>query len=376
MSKLLKIELINFMSLPNAVLEFDERGIISPVGYNDSGKSAITRALEVLWYDAYSTVQSKFITDGTASFTIRNYFSDDVVISRTKYTNGASHWEMRKANQVIYTNKLSNGTFAAAKGVPEAIRLYLNVFEDDATGEILNIRRNTNKLLGIQTTGGENYKIFNNLCQGERLATSVALANKDVNELNRSLTAKSARLLGMKDSLNELSVFDLETEKELYKLSAELKAVSDKLNMLISIVKQFNNFADKTVMAPIPNSDSIVTKLENLNKIAETYAKTQVEIAIPIPIADLEKLTMLVQLADLSKTTNAQVIDKIPTTNLHKLSMLDELKTYLDRITSTEASIALNKSALQSKQNELRTIAVQNNWRVCSNCGNIVTQED
>lgn len=50
MSKILGLELENFMSIKEAKLVFDETNIINLKGYNDSGKSAITRALDVLMF--------------------------------------------------------------------------------------------------------------------------------------------------------------------------------------------------------------------------------------------------------------------------------------------------------------------------------------
>ena len=52
-SKIVSIKIENFMSIKNALLEFDESNIISLCGYNDSGKSAITRLLEVMFYNTY-----------------------------------------------------------------------------------------------------------------------------------------------------------------------------------------------------------------------------------------------------------------------------------------------------------------------------------
>ncbi|RKW48284.1 MAG: hypothetical protein D8B41_00145, partial [Porphyromonas sp.] len=56
-SKIVSIELENFMAIKNAILTFDESNIINLKGYNDSGKSAITRALDVLFFNSYKNAQ-------------------------------------------------------------------------------------------------------------------------------------------------------------------------------------------------------------------------------------------------------------------------------------------------------------------------------
>lgn len=48
-SKLVAWEVWNFMSIKHGKVEFDERNIINIKGYNDSGKSAMLRALDVLF---------------------------------------------------------------------------------------------------------------------------------------------------------------------------------------------------------------------------------------------------------------------------------------------------------------------------------------
>ena len=42
-SKVVSLKIENFMSIKEGLIEFDDSNIISLCGYNDSGKSAITR---------------------------------------------------------------------------------------------------------------------------------------------------------------------------------------------------------------------------------------------------------------------------------------------------------------------------------------------
>ena len=71
-SRLLWWSVENFMSIKEAKVEFDDTNIINFKGFNDSGKSAMLRALEVLLSNKYPTEQAKFIKDGESYFTREN----------------------------------------------------------------------------------------------------------------------------------------------------------------------------------------------------------------------------------------------------------------------------------------------------------------
>ena len=374
MSKLVKITLENFMSLPYAEFEFDQQGIISPVGYNDSGKSALRRALEILWFDKYSQTQAKMITDGQTSFTITNIFDDGVVISRSKYASGATHWLMTQNNTPIFDNQLANGSFAATKGVPDAISAYLGVVCDTATGEILNIRRNTNKLLPITTTGGENYQIFNNLCRGERIAYAVKALNNDVNAKNRELSANSSRLIGKQEALASMQVFDEATEQALLKSANELSKKTNRLSDLIAIAQRYNIFAGQEVIDPIPTVDT--ARLEALYAINKAYTESTKRVIPDIPIVDTARRQLLQSIYTAFKNSQVKIIPDLPVISTDRYTALCELSAMLDIITKAEAEVQKMTDDYNATKAELKAEADRNNWRICKNCGNIVTADD
>lgn len=374
MSRLLSIELENFMSLPHAKFDFDTSGIISPVGYNDSGKSALRRALEILWFDKYSQTQAKMITDGRDSFTITNTFDDGVLIQRTKYSSGAGRWLMTRNSQVVFDNKLPNGSLAATKGVPDAIAQYLGVVRDEPTGEILNIRRNTNKLLPITTTGGENYQIFNNLCRGERIAYAVKTLNSDVNAKNRELAANSSRLIGKQEALASMQVFDEQTEAELLKTANDLKSKTAKLASLLAIAQRYNIFADKAVIAPIQMTDT--SRLEVLYAIKQAYINSQKETIQPISIIDTSRYAKLLSMQQLLSAMQGTVISQIPVIDLSRYSKLRELSGIATKLSAQEQELASLQNTYKTFRDELTQTARLNNWRICKHCGNIVTADD
>ena len=97
----------NFMSIGSATIEFDDSNILSLCGYNDSGKSAIIRLIDIMFYNAYANEQVHYIKDGESSFRCIVSFKDGVEYERIKYTTGSSVFMLRKDDEVLFDNLLT-----------------------------------------------------------------------------------------------------------------------------------------------------------------------------------------------------------------------------------------------------------------------------
>ena len=181
----------NFMSLEKASVEFDDRNIINIKGYNDSGKSAMLVALKVLLCNTNPTKQVGFIQDGKEYFRIVANFTDGVQILRDKYINGQSLYEMYKDGTLIYTSK-NKGTLTKISEVPQPIQDYLGLITYD--GVCLNSRSCFEPQIGVQTTGSENYKMFNTVLKSEEIARATELINTDKNKLVNDISSVSAQI--------------------------------------------------------------------------------------------------------------------------------------------------------------------------------------
>ena len=73
-ARLLWWEVENFMCYSHAKVEFDEKNVINFKGYNDSGKSAMLQALNVLMFNSNASKQINFIKDDADYFRIMAYF--------------------------------------------------------------------------------------------------------------------------------------------------------------------------------------------------------------------------------------------------------------------------------------------------------------
>ena len=176
-SKITYFRLQDFMCFEDAIIEFDEYGIISLCGYNSSGKSAVVRGLDVILYNSRQTEHIKYIRDDMEHFMLELAFDDDVIIRRFKHRDGRNIWEMQQHDNMLFTNRTNTGVFAV-EGVPDVIHAYLGVLRDSETKEKLNLRRVTDKQFLIETTGGDNYKILSAILKANILAE----ASKSITE--------------------------------------------------------------------------------------------------------------------------------------------------------------------------------------------------
>lgn len=198
-SRLVAWEVFNFMCVEHGKAEFDNSGILNFKGYNDSGKSTMLRALDVLMYNIKPNMQTSFIQDDKDYFRVMAYFDDGVIILRDKYINGQSLYEMYKDGTCIFSTK--KGTqLTKVVGVPEVIETYLGLISHD--NMLLNSRSCFDKQLLVQTTGSENYKFLNAVLKSEELAIAGELVNTDKNKLLGDISATEA----------ELSVYKKQTE--------------------------------------------------------------------------------------------------------------------------------------------------------------------
>lgn len=243
-SRIETLEVKNFMAIGEAVVNFDARGILTLCGYNDSGKSAITRLFEVMFYNSYSTEQTNFIRDGEEYWRGTLNFSDGVRITREKHLDGKSVWEMEKEGVLLFSNKLDNGDVASmGHDVPSVIAEYLGVIKDEQTKEKLNVRRNTDKLFLINTSGGDNYKILNAILQSDVLTEASKRIIEDKNkEVKRRISLEGERT-GAEVRYEKIEVIEGEKIEEVSGLIETTTEKGKRLKRAIGVVDERQEYA-------------------------------------------------------------------------------------------------------------------------------------
>lgn len=377
MSKILGLELENFMSIKEAKLVFDETNILNLKGYNDSGKSAITRALDVLLFDSYKRAQKNFITHGEHYFRIKLHFDDGVTIVRDKYLNGSSLYEMYSEGQLIFSTKVGN-TLTQVKDVPLEIREYLAMTET-SEGNYLNSQSIYDKQFLIQTTGSENVELLNGVLKLKETGLATTAIKNDINQLSSSINGLLADIESIKISLERYEDLDEGFILLLSDLDSKYDEVERKYNQLVEVEDLLSDMAELPLGIPdLPLIDGgLYSSLLGVASSVEELAKIK-----DIPTVDVisyNSYVELLKLAELQKSyknVNTYILD-IPLIDFGRLNTLkilgNSFKEFAD-ISNTISSLTERSEELENESLQIQEYARENGIFIskCDNCGALV----
>lgn len=364
---MLRIE--NFMSIKEADIDISD-SIIDLCGYNDSGKSAIQKALEILMYDSYSTKQVRFIKNGESYFHIKLEFDDGVSVSKTKLKDGTNIWELTKDNQIIYTNKVGKA-YAAVNGVPAPIADYMMVLKDDNTKEKLNVRKKDDKLFLIQTTGGENYKVLNEILKADVLANASKMMNEDRLKLQAELIRVSTKYDTLKEEYEDIHCVSEENLNDFESKADNLVALNDRYKDLSKIAnyrRDISKFGTKPKLEII-NLEKMkgIYDIARYGKIASISIKPEVNNVSDERLKDIRGIVN-----QRRKLDDYDIGDKVDTVDTSRLQDIVKLAKLFNEIYAHNNVIKKIDVEVKKAKDEANKIITENNLRVCKNCGALV----
>lgn len=377
-SRMLYWEVWNFMSIERGKCEFDERNIVNLKGYNDSGKSAMLNALKVLLYNANPTKQVSFIQDDKEYFRIVATFEDGVQILRDKYINGQSLYEMYKDGKCIFSTKNGNALTRVTE-VPKPIVDYLGLIMYDNI--CLNARACFEKQIGVQTTGSENYKMFNTVLKSEEIAVASTLLNNDKNKLSSDIEATDYELQAQKRLLGD----NIKLTKEMidylkshdYTLDSCI-AMESSLNNILSILQVLNSIPVTPEVAIVD-----ITRLNELSNIsAIVQALSGVVIYPEVASVDNSRLESLYSILSIKDTLNSlSVPPEVGLVNSERLETLETIAKLVNDLEFYNTEIKYNDERLASLNEELKQMQIElANHGVkmvrCPGCGQVFNPEE
>lgn len=369
-SKIVSMRVENFMSIKNALIEFDDSNIVSLCGYNDSGKSAITRLFEIMFYNTYSIDQVKFITDDEDYWLGELKFSDGVVYTRIKYLDGKSLWELKKDDTVLFTNRLPNGALAAMGDTPEVIVKYLGVIQDELTGEELNVRRNTDKLFLINTSGGDNYKILNSVLRSDVLSSASKSLNDDKNKLNSEVAEKNTVKNVLEEQLENIDVPPQDVIADIKATVSKLDDIKGKVVRVSRIMEEVETLHSISIYDSLTGVDTAQLKL--LQDIFVLSQNTQIPVYNKLDSVDMERLTVLRNILELKKKLNISTYDSLEKVDVDRVKDIVSLGEVYNTYKGTEQTYSKINIKLEEIKQKLKDLSIQYNLKVCQNCGAIV----
>lgn len=305
-SRIEEITIQNFMSIEQAVLEFDESNIMTIKGYNDSGKSTVLKALRVLLEDWNKTKQKKYIKDGKEYFRITATFSDGVKLVRDKYKNGQSLYEMYKDGSLVYTNK-SGKTLTNVKEMPPVMKKYINI--PIYNGRALNAQSCNEAYLLVDTKGGDNYKMLGEASDDGTLLRSVIHIKEELKENQADIVDVEQDLAQCDAVIESSTVTDEEIIENLKKRNEESHNTEPQkvvVEGIIDLIDQLNNMPEIPEVEPLTNTEGFLA----LERIQETIEQL--------------KQPKIPEIEELSDTTNLESLEFIMGM-LHKLKNLTDI---------------------------------------------------
>lgn len=396
-SKIKQIVLENFMAFSNAVIDFDEQGIINLKGYSDSGKSSILIAVAVVFNNFKANKQANWIKDECKYFRIEVNFEDGTRIVRYKYSNGQSLYEMFQEGYLVYSSKVNN-QLTPINEVPEVIANYLNLAK--LQSGVLNFRTNQDKQFLAQTTGRENFEDLNNLFGIEEILWAINSCKGDIAKYNSEMQQNSMEIEYLQSKVGEVKDLSQETlvrvleEDKLLDL-AEVK--SRELSLIwghISVLEKVKNVPEiAEVSSPINNlfelnslvrvlgegelvglSEVPCERLKSLNRVNEILLAVGTdEFGANCEEVNDIKLKILIDLNNLVKGIKPvksvfEFVTEQKSTSLESLnSYLEEVLILNDKIKGFEFEIDKMKNALSNVKEKLKAKGYV--LHECSNCG-------
>lgn len=376
-SNIISWEVWNFQSIEHGKCEFDERNIINLKGYNDSGKSAMLNALKVALCNANPTKQVGFIQDDKDYFRVLVTFSDGVQILRDKYINGQSLYEMYKDGKCVFSTKNGNA-LTKVSDVPQPIADYLGLIMYD--GACLNARACFEKQIGVQTSGSENYKMFNTVLKSEEIATASTLLNNDKNKLASDISATDYDLQAQKNLLGTSGKITEDMVVFLKEHDAELDKLEANASELIAICNIYNGMVSIPVIPEIASIDmSRVSELANIERLIKEL--NGVVITPEVTAIDTVRLTELANIVSLNNAlaqiSVAPELATISDTQLNDLLIISNMVSTLaeldKEISDADKRISDTAIELEKLQKELANHGVK--MVKCPGCGQIFDPE-
>lgn len=372
-SRLVSWEVYNFMVYSYAKCEFDERGIITIKGYNDSGKSTMLQALNVLFFNSHPSMHINYIKDDCDYFRIMAHFDDGVSILRDKYINGQSLYEMYKDGTVIYSTRNGN-TLTRVSKVPDPIEQYLGLISHDGT--CLNSRSCIEKQLLVQTTGSENYKFFNVVLKSEEIAVASQMLNTDKNKLLQDINSTTYQLQTTKTMLGNGNLLTDELISELERADKLIDEYDVKLDCISSAL----GIADEVSAIQIPPDISQIDNervsiLSSINGIVNEIASIP---TLPeVNQLDSSRLELLTRIMGVSnELSSIPVIPNIQGVSTDRFSSILDLILMLDSIETLDESTEDIDNKLVALDQEMKGYADQlrelgRTVIRCPNCGTV-----
>ena len=191
-----KLIIKNFLSIRDIEIEFEENRCYHIKGKNNIGKSNFLKAFKVLTTNLNSRSVSRYIYDGEESFYIEAHDFEHNVVRLSRGKEDYYSWVIGGVEGRV------DGTSGK---VPDVLKEYFNLYSDDKTKEVINLRMPRAKLLFVDSTNGENYYLLQKALRIEEYLQALKLGSSRRNEIKKSIDPLDVMINRLTSDIDELT---------------------------------------------------------------------------------------------------------------------------------------------------------------------------
>lgn len=305
MSKILKIELQNFQSHKNSIIEL-HKGLNVITGPSDSGKSAIIRAIRWVLYN--EPRGSDFITTSTNQCKVSLYFDNGAIITRERTPT--------KNRYILQTNEKKEIYEGFGNTVPSEIiesHQIRNLYLDTDQKNTINLATQLEGPFLLSQSGAIRAKAIGRILGIHYLDSASRKASSTIGELRKDYTQQLEAQKRIKDKLKD------------YEIYAQYQMILDKANS--NYLKLENSYERLESLKKL--NKKVQGMKEDILKTKEIVAKTN---GINILENNLKTMSSLM--------TQKQKLSQL---NLKTIQMSKEVNLVLKIIITTENHLELEE---------------------------------
>lgn len=191
-----KLIIKNFLSIRDIEIEFEENRCYHIKGKNNIGKSNFLKAFKVLTTNLNSRSVSRYIYDGEESFYIEAHDFEHNVVRLSRGKEDYYSWVIDGVEGRV------DGTSGK---VPDVLKEYFNLYSDEKTKEVINLRMPRAKLLFVDSTNGENYYLLQKALRIEEYLQALKLGSSRRNEIKKSIDPLDVMINKLTSDIDELT---------------------------------------------------------------------------------------------------------------------------------------------------------------------------
>lgn len=259
-----RIYIENFQSIKKLELKFDQNSINVFEGLNDIGKSAIIRALALLFYNENYRSVNDLIRTGENYLLVEVEFYDGYIV-RTKRGSTNVYELINPDGTIERFTRFSNS-------VPDRIKQVANFYRDPISEENLNIRMQSDPLFCIYNKPSDIYAIFQSVIKTTEIHNAISRGKKKLSFYRNSISEKQVKLEQYAEKINSIKLPSQDDIDNLIALKSNLSFYRSVLTDIKILVGLYNRLEQvEKELEELKDVESTITVIDKLKSKIEVY---------------------------------------------------------------------------------------------------------